>query len=148
MINAERLDLSRLYTFQMDEYLDWTCRTLPIEHPLSFAGTLHRRFFGRLDEDLLPPPNRHFAPDPRHLDSLAEAIDMVGGIDTCWGGIGVHGHIAFNEPPSTYFQAITDDEMKAAPTAIVALQPDTRVVNAISTVGGNFEAIPPYAVTI
>lgn len=148
IINRERIDLSRLYTFQMDEYLDWTCRSLSPDHPLSFAGTLRRRFFSKLDADLRPPENRHKAPDPRHLDSLAEAIDMAGGVDTCWGGIGVHGHIAFNEPPSTYFQAIGDEEMKQAPTMIVALQPDTRVVNAISSAGGNFEAIPPYAVTI
>jgi glucosamine-6-phosphate deaminase len=148
IINRERLDLSRLYTFQMDEYLDWTCRPLSTDHPLSFGGTLQRRFFSQIDPDVRPPANRHFAPNPRHLDDLAEAIDLVGGIDTCWGGIGVHGHIAFNEPPSTYFQAIGAEEMKNAPTMIVALQPDTRVINAVSAAGGNFEAIPPYAVTI
>lgn len=148
IINRERLDLRHLYTFQMDEYLDWTCRSLPEDHPLSFGGALRRKFFNLIDPELRPAPSHHIAPDPRHLDSLDEAIDLVGGVDTCWGGIGVHGHIAFNEPPSTYFSAITDEEMKSAPTMIVALQPDTRVVNSISAAGGNFEAIPPYAVTI
>lgn len=147
-INRERLDLSRLHTFQMDEYLDWTCRPISPDSPLSFTGHLRRAFFGRIAPELRPPPAQHHLPDPRRLDALAEAVAAVGGVDTCYGGIGIHGHVAFNEAPATHYQEISADEMKACPTRIVALQPETLVVNGIQAAAGNFEAIPPFAVTI
>lgn len=147
-IHHERLDLSHLHTFQMDEYLDWTCRPITPDNPLSFTGHLRDAFFGQIDEALRPPASQHHVPDPRHLDSIAEAVEAVGGIDTCYGGIGIHGHVAFNEAPDTRYGEVTLDELAAAPTRILALQPETLVVNGIQAAAGNFEAIPPYAVTI
>lgn len=147
-IEREGLDLSGLHTFQMDEYLDWTCRPIPSTHPLSFTGHLTEAFFARIPAALRPPPEQHHVPDPRRLDAIAEAIEAIGGIDTCWGGIGIHGHIAFNEAPSTHYADISPEELRAAPTRIVALQPETLVVNGIQAAAGNFEAIPPFAVTI
>lgn len=148
IINRERLSLANLHSFQMDEYLDWTTRLLPSDHPLSFLGALHEKFFERIDADLRQPAGQHHRPDPCALDDLSAAIAAVGGVDTCWGGIGVHGHVAFNEAPPTYYGDIELEEFALAPTRIVALQPDTLVVNGISGAGGNFEAVPPYAVTI
>lgn len=148
IINRERLDLSGLHTFQMDEYLDWTCRPIPASDPLSFTGHLQSAFFGRIEPALRPPAAQHHVPDPRRLDAIAEAVAAVGGLDTCYGGIGIHGHIAFNEAPDTHFAEVTVDELRAAPTRIVALRPETLVVNGIQAAAGNFEAIPPYAVTI
>lgn len=148
MVNAEQISLAGLHTFQMDEYLDWTSRLLPLDHPLSFAGSLEKVFFSQIDSALAQPVGQRHRPDPTALDSLAEAIDAAGGVDTCWGGIGVHGHIAFNEPPSTYFRSMDVEEFAQAPTRIVALQPDTLVVNSISAAGGNYEALPQMAITI
>lgn len=34
--NQERINWRNVYTFNMDEYLDWLGRSLPVEHPLSF----------------------------------------------------------------------------------------------------------------
>lgn len=33
------------------------------------------------------------------LEEIKVNVKEVGKIDTCYGGIGYHGHIAFNEPP-------------------------------------------------
>ncbi|MBI2298990.1 MAG: glucosamine-6-phosphate isomerase [Armatimonadetes bacterium] len=147
-VNRRRLDLSGLHTFQMDEYLDWTCRPIPLDDPLSFTAHLTAALFERLDRALRPPPEQHHVPDPRRLDAVAEAVEAVGGIDTCYGGIGIHGHLAFNEAPATRYADISPDELKQGPTRIVALQPETLVVNGIQAAAGNFEAIPPFAVTL
>ena len=113
LIRRERLDLAGLHTFQMDEYLDWTGRWLPADHPLGFTRHLREAFFSQLPAELRPPPDQHHVPDPRHLDAIGEAIEAVGGIDTCWGGIGIHGHLAFNEAPPEHYGAVTVAELKA-----------------------------------
>lgn len=146
--NRRRLDLSGLHTFQMDEYLDWTCRPIAPDNPLSFTAHLNAALFAQIDPALGPPPEQHHVPDPRRLDAIAEAMDEIGGIDTCYGGIGIHGHLAFNEAPSTHYGDITPEELTQSPTRIVALQPETLVVNGIQAAAGNFEAIPPFAVTL
>jgi glucosamine-6-phosphate deaminase len=147
-INEERLDLKDLFTFQMDEYLDWTCRPISPFHPLSFTGHLLREFFNKIDAELRPPPQQHHVPDARNLDKIRGVVEALGGIDTCYGGIGIHGHLAFNEAPNTRYGDVSCEEWQEAPTRIVALQPETLVVNGIQSAGGNFEAVPPYAVTI
>ncbi|HXK34264.1 MAG TPA: glucosamine-6-phosphate deaminase [Dehalococcoidia bacterium] len=41
------------------------------------------------------------APDPaQHIHEHAEAIRVRGGLDLCMLGVGVNGHLAFNEPGS------------------------------------------------
>ena len=50
------------------------------------------------DEVVTRAGDRLIFPDEKNVDRLAEMIDKVGGIDTCYGGIGLHGHVAFNEP--------------------------------------------------
>jgi glucosamine-6-phosphate deaminase len=89
------LDLSRVTTFNLDEYLG-----LPEDHEASF-----RRFTRRhLLEPVGHPPGQAHAPASRPSDRDAEcrryerAIAEAGGIDLLLLGIGANGHIAFNEP--------------------------------------------------
>jgi glucosamine-6-phosphate deaminase len=72
----------------------------------------------------------------------------VGGIDTCYGGVGIHGHIAFNEPPISRWYRVTAAEFKVSQTRLVQLAPETVVMNASRAAGGNFAALPPMAVTL
>ncbi|PDQ34263.1 MAG: hypothetical protein B5766_12560 [Candidatus Lumbricidophila eiseniae] len=131
----------------MDEYLDWTGRPIPAEHPLSFVGFM-RQFIGTLDSELQPPVDGWVWPDPFEINRVAEFIADIGGIDTCYGGIGVHGHVAFNEPVRNRFWSITDDQFRASPTRVVTLAPETIVMNATRATGGSFDTFPPLAVTI
>lgn len=145
--NTERISWRDVWFTTMDEYLDWTGRPIPADHPLSFAGFLHR-FLDSLDDSLRPQPDRFVFPDPFDIERVARFIDTVGGIDTCYGGIGVHGHIAFNEPPLSRFTTISTDEFAASPTRVVPLAPETIVMNATRSAGGRFGDFPPMAVTI
>jgi len=38
----ENISWRSVYTFNMDEFLDWQGRPLPVEHPLSFEGFMRR----------------------------------------------------------------------------------------------------------
>jgi len=148
MCNEERISWRSVYTFNMDEYLDWQGRPIPLEHPLSFEGTMRRTLFERIDPELCIPEDHVHFPDPLHLDRISERIAGMGGIDTCYGGIGYHGHLAFNEPPISRWYKLTPDEFRNSLTRIVPLAPETIVMNSIRATGGNPAALPPMAVTL
>jgi glucosamine-6-phosphate deaminase len=148
LCNQERISWRNVHTFNMDEYCDWQGRAVPLDHPLSFEGFMRHTLFDQLDADLrLPDEQAHF-PDPLHLDRLSQAIVAVGGIDTCYGGVGYHGHIAFNEPPISRWFKLTPDEFRRSLTRLVMLAPETIVMNSARATGGNPAALPPMAVTI
>ena len=93
------LDLSRIQTFNMDEYIG-----LPKGAFQSYRSYMFREFFDHVN---VLPGNIHL-PDvqsPSGLDTEAqryeEAIKNAGGIDFQIVGIGVNGHIGFNEPGSS-----------------------------------------------
>lgn len=146
--NRERISLRNTYTFNMDEYCDWQGRWIAQDHPLSFRGIMQRSFFERLDAELRIPADHIHFPDPLDLDRISQDIQAAGGIDTCYGGIGYHGHIAFNEPPISRWYQITNEEFKASKTRIVPLADDTVVMNSIRNTGGNPRNFPPMGVTL
>lgn len=146
--NRERISWKNAFTFQMDEFLDWQGRPVPLDHPLSFEGFMRREVFARLDEELRPDPaNTHF-PSPFQPDAISERIREAGGIDTCYGGIGTHGHVAFNEPPISRWHEISIEELRNSKTRVVMLGEDSLVVQSIYSAGGSAEMIPPMAVTL
>ncbi|MDA8228224.1 MAG: glucosamine-6-phosphate isomerase [Desulfitobacterium hafniense] len=145
--NKERISWKNVWTFNMDEYLDWQGRIIPEAHPLSFKGFMSS-FFASIDEKLRIPAEQAWFPDPARIDEISEKIAVLGGIDTCYGGVGVHGHIAFNEPPVSRFHQVSIEEFANSLTRIVPLAPETIVMNSIRNTGGNFADFPPLAVTL
>lgn len=148
MANRERINWKNVWTFQMDEFLDWQGRPVPVEHPLSFEGFLRRELFGRIDEELRSPASQHCVPDPFRIGEISEKIQRAGGVDVCYGGIGYHGHVAFNEPPLSRWREVTEDEFRESLTRVVTLGSDSVVIQSIGCAGGDPEAIPPMAVTL
>ena len=146
--NRERLSWRNADIFQMDEFLDWQGRPIPIDHPLSFEGFMRREVFERLDAELRPDAARIHFPNPFRPDEMAKAMAAAGGIDTCYGGIGYHGHVAFNDPPISRWFRVSVEEMRESTTRVVALGDDSIVVQSIGCAGGSSELIPPMAVTI
>jgi glucosamine-6-phosphate deaminase len=141
-ITRERISLKRgCHFFFMDEYCADDGSALPPAHPLSFRGTMERLFFSRLsDNGLNIPRERLFFPDHTNVHLLKDKIEAVGGIDTCYGGIGIHGHLAFNEPEPGV--AHTDPRL-------VELNAYTVTMNAIrAQVGGNLKSFPRMAFTL
>lgn len=146
--NRERISWKNTYTFNMDEFLDWQGRPVPLEHPLSFEGFMRRQVFARIDEELRIPEDHCFFPHPFRPDEISARIREVGGIDCCYGGVGYHGHVAFNEPPISRWYRISVEQLRESWTRVLALGDDSIVVQSIHSSGGNSAAIPPMAVTL
>lgn len=145
--NRERTSWKNVHTFNMDEFLDWQGRPLPLDHPLSFEGFM-RRTFAQIDEELRIPDDHCHFPYPFRPDAISQKIREAGGIDACYGGIGYHGHVAFNDPPISRWYTVSVEEMRESLTRVVMLGDDSIVVQSIHCSGGNSEAIPPMAVTL
>ncbi len=123
----------------MDEYADPNGRAVPSDHPLSFRGAA-LDWLASLDPDLLPKPGEVLFPDGTNSESIERRIRELGGIDTCFGGVGIHGHVAFNEP---------EPGVSASGIRRVTLNDFTRTINAIRAgVGGDLENFPREAWTL
>jgi len=146
--NQQGISWREVHTFQMDEFLDWEGRPLPVEHPMSFEGFMRRQVFEKLKPELRPDPSNVHFPSPFHVDAISEAIDKVGGIDTCFGGIGYHGHVAFNEPYISRWYRISIEQLRQSRTRVVMLGDDSIVVQSINCTGGSPDLIAPMAVTL
>jgi len=146
--NQEHIDWKNVHVFMMDEFLDWQGRPLPLEHPFSFEGFMRRVVFAKLDPELGFAPDRVTFPSPFRPDESSERIRALGGIDTCYGGIGYHGHVAFNEPPISRWRQITLAELRDSLTRVVMLGDDSIIVQSINCSGGSCGSVPPMAVTL
>lgn len=99
MLNKNKVDLSHVYTVNLDEYVG-----LDADHPQSYHQYMNRIFFDRVDI----PKNHTFLPNgaAENLeDEVAEyekLIEELGGVDLQVLGIGRNGHIAFNEPGTAF----------------------------------------------
>lgn len=85
-----KLDWSKVVTFNLDEYVG-----IDKDHSESYKNYMHRNLFSHIDID----KDRVHFPDGEHYDSR---INYFGGLDFTVLGIGNNGHIAFNEPGSSF----------------------------------------------
>jgi glucosamine-6-phosphate deaminase len=146
MLNEEKISCRNVLFIGMDEYLTDGDAWVPEGHPLSFRAYLNRTFYDLLDPAVAPPPEHRVFPDPRDVTAVPRLIATRGGVDACYGGIGITGHIAFNEPPELG-DAISLDAFAALPTRILTLTRETRTINSV-TVGGEISIIPHRAITV
>jgi len=144
MINAQNIDCRNVCLINMDEYLTDDDQWIDADHPLSFRGFMQREFYNRLKPDLAPLAENRVFPHPDRCEEIAKIIATRGGVDVCFGGIGINGHIAFNEPPS---EAVSVEEFAKYPTRCIDLACETRAINS-NTVGGEISIIPHRAVTV
>jgi len=87
LVNRQ-LDWSNVTTFNLDEYI------INPNHPQSYHSFMKKHLFDRID---IYPNNCNF-PD-RNTQAYE---DIIPEIDLCILGIGSNGHIAFNEPGSSF----------------------------------------------
>lgn len=99
MLNKNKVDLSHVYTVNLDEYIG-----LADDHPQSYHQYMHNLFFSKVDI----PKDHTFLPDGTAEDLEAEVeryeqlIASLGGVDLQILGIGRNGHIGFNEPGTPF----------------------------------------------
>lgn len=146
LINSQKICCRDVAFINMDEYLDEHGQSVPQEHPLSFRGYMNRSFYALLESPLAPGPENRIFPDPNDPDAIQKFIETRGGVDVCFGGIGINGHVAFNEPPEPG-EKIAEKTFAGLPTRIVTLARETRAINSV-TVGGEISIVPQRAVTV
>lgn len=134
LYRAGDADWSRARTFNLDEYAG-----LSPDHPQSYAAYMREHLFARIN---LVPERTHL-PDGAAADA-EEACRRYDALYDTWGpadlqllGIGLNGHIGFNEP-----------DFAPAPggTQVVRLAESTRRANARFFGAG--ETVPEAALTM
>ncbi|HEX5108019.1 MAG TPA: glucosamine-6-phosphate deaminase [Vicinamibacterales bacterium] len=128
------ISLAGTRTFNLDEFVG-----LRADDPRSFRHFMEANLFEGTD---LPPASIEFLDGAAHdLDAECRryeaAIAGAGGIDLQLVGIGINGHIGFNEP----------GDRLMADTHRVDLRPETRLAN-IEQFGGRLAAVPHQALTM
>ena len=144
---TEAIDLSNLHIFFMDEYVSDDGKNLPDTHPFSFAHFLKHNFYDPIDPKCNLNMAQMHSPDAQSPEAYNEAIEDAGGIDVCFGGIGINGHIGFNEALD-YWLSMSNEDFKNLSTRVVNIAVTTRVTNAIFGTGGNMQIVPNLAVTV
>ena len=128
------LNFQHIITFNMDEYVG-----LPADHPQSYASYMRRNLL----EAAAMRPEHIFIPNGQATNLPAEcaryetAIAQVGGVDLWVGGIGRNGHIAFNEPGTSFHSR----------THVAELSDSTREANA-RFFSGDISRVPHQALTV
>ncbi|MBA2695479.1 MAG: glucosamine-6-phosphate deaminase [Actinobacteria bacterium] len=129
---AGQVSFTGMQAFLLDEYVG-----LPADHPQAYARFIRDRLVRHVDLD----PARVHGPDGTAPDVLAEAlrydaaIAAAGPIDVQVLGIGVNGHIGFNEPSSSL----------RSRTRIKTLTARTRQDNA--RFFGSIDEVPHHVIT-
>lgn len=100
---------------------------------------MFQHFFSHID--ICPTNINILDGNAPNLEAECEAYEAkilaAGGIDLFLGGIGVDGHIAFNEPGSSL----------ASRTRVKTLAYDTVIANS-RFFGGNLDLVPKMALTV
>lgn len=138
MHKNEGLDFSKVITFNLDEYIGLTP-----DHPESYNYFMRKNLFDELnvDERFINVPQGML--DVNNIPAIEEfciwyedEIKKAGGIDLQVLGIGVNGHIAFNEPGSSL----------GSRTRVKTLTEETRKDNV--RFFNSEEGVPKYAITM
>lgn len=133
LANETNIDWSRVHAFHMDEYVG-----LPLGAKQRFGEWLKREFFNHISlggVHLIEPGDDPVSVAKRYASLLAESpIDIV-----CLG-IGMNGHIAFNDPPAD-FEEPND-------VLVVELEQMSRVQQVEEGLFPSIEDVPRFAVTL
>ena len=93
------ISFKNVITFNMDEYVG-----LPEDNPQSYHYYMYNNFFNHIDieKENINILNGMADDIKEECKRYEKKILEVGGIDLFLGGVGVDGHIAFNEPGSSF----------------------------------------------
>ena len=147
LVNKYRVSLKNCVFINMDEYLTDDKEYISIDDPLSFRGGMNRIFYSKIDEELNVLPENRYFPDPHNPEKVMEIIQKYGKLDMVFGGVGINGHYAFNEPPEPG-EICSNEEFANRATRVLAVARETRTVNAFMNCGGDISQIPQYCITV
>ena len=147
LVNRLEIPLDHVHFFNMDEYLIDPATPIDENHFMSFHARMNSEFYSRVKPELaIPVSQRHF-PAPGHEKEYDELLASLGGAEACFGGLGINGHVAFNEPPADD-DPITVEEFAALGTRVLPISRETRTINAYGYQRGDIRGMPEYCITI
>lgn len=147
-VNKERISLKNVTFINMDEYMIDDHTLISDKETLSFKNTMYRLCYNLIDKDLIMDESQRIFPNLENADYIDEVIANHGGVDICFGGIGITGHIAFNEPPCSKCSNMSKEEFINTRTRVIKIKEATRVVNSLDDFDGAYYLMPKYAITI
>ena len=135
MHKEEGLSFKNVITFNLDQYYPMEKDALQ-----SYHYFMRKNLFEQTDID----PDNYHLPDgmvpkekmKEHCNNYEKQIEEAGGLDLQILGIGVNGHIGFNEPGSGIYTK----------TRLTALDNSTRLANSYEF--GNMSEVPRMAITM
>lgn len=147
LVNQLKVSLKNVWFFNMDEYMISPHEMISPNHVMSFKKRMDDEFYSRVDEDLLMPKEQRLFPcvgKEKEYDSL---IESLGGVDLCVGGLGINGHIAFNEAAEEN-DPITAEQFSNLPTRVLPITRETQTINAYGYQRGDLSGMPKWCITI
>ena len=147
LVNRLNIPLHHVHFFNMDEYLITPTEPIAPDHFMSFHARMNREFYDRVKPELVMPESQRHFPEPGHEAEYDAMIEELGGVELCLGGLGINGHLAFNEPPEAA-APMTAEAFGALGTRVLPISRETRVANAIGDLNGAIDAMPTHCVTI
>lgn len=144
LVNERRISLKNCWFINMDEYLTDDREYIDENSKLSFRGFMNRHVYGKIAPELVMAENQRIFPDPKDPDRIGRMIEELGGVDIAFGGIGINGHLAFNEARDD----LTADEFAALHTRVLEISRETRTANAIGDLNGAIDAMPKLCITV
>ena len=147
MVNRLGVSLKNVQFFNMDEYMVSPETELDRESGMSFHYRMKHEFYDLVDPALvMDEDHRHF-PEVGHEAEYDALIEELGGIDLCLGGLGINGHVAFNEAAEEN-DPITPDEFANLGTRVLPITRETRTINAYGYQRGDLRGMPEWCITI
>lgn len=143
LVNKYRVSLKNCVFINMDEYLKDENTYIDKDDPLSFRGGMDRTFYSKIDGGLTVPPENRIFPEPGKEYLIMDKINEYGKLDMVFGGVGINGHYAFNEP-----EDVSADEFMNRTTRCLKITRETKTINAFMNCGANLDAIPDWCITV
>ena len=147
LVNQLRVSLKDVYFFNMDEYMTSPTDMLPDTHPMSFARRMNDEFYSRVDPALVMPREQRLFPAVGKEAEYDEMIAALGGVDLCLGGLGINGHLAFNEPPEPGCE-MSAEAYAALGTRVLPISRETKTINAYGYQRGDLRGMPEWCITV
>ena len=147
LVNQLRVSLRNVWFFNMDEYLITPEECIDPSDKMSFHKRMESEFYSLVDEELLMPREQRLFPEPGKEAEYDALIERLGGVDLCLGGLGINGHIAFNEPAEAD-DPITAEEYAALGTRVLPISRETQTINAYGYQRGDLRGMPKWCITV
>lgn len=144
IVNSEGIDLKNVWFINMDEYLDEKGELISYESPLSFRATMDRLCYSLINPELVMPENQRIFPEPGK-EAEIDAFIETSGADLCLTGVGINGHIAFNEPPE---YDISDEEFENIGTRCLDIARETITNNGANKICGALDMFPKRCISL